>query len=263
VSYNLQCPEVSRQERNQQEWTKALDGCIQCLKITRPGSPYTWKLVGQHVARSAKWKARSLIQHTLHEIVTSAQKEHYRVAILGDFNAAPSGGRWGYSRWSAMVKEELIMNDWIQTNNLTEVFQRGKPTPTWKPSEDPQEATLNRVLVTPNALPSPELSVQWHSPIIIFDHAVLLLQIQHSLIRTGYSGAGKQDRDSFPRSRCRINLRKWRRHVSEWSRLVHTGLPAYDTDSRVYTLQRPPAGLARDDRTVQNREVPATARQND
>jgi hypothetical protein len=71
--------------------------------------------------------------------------------MLGDFNAAPPGGRWGYSRWSATVKEDLIMNEWIQTNNLTEVFHQGEPTPTWKSSEGPQEAALDRVLVTQDA----------------------------------------------------------------------------------------------------------------
>ncbi len=88
----------------------------------------------------------------------------------------------------------------------------------------PQEEALDRVLVTKDVLPSPELLVQWHSPTITFDHAVLILRIQHSLIGTGYAGACRPDRDSFPRSRCWINLRKWRTQVNEWSRLVHTGL---------------------------------------
>ena len=222
----ISCPETSRQEIHQQEWIRALDGRIQCLKVSKPGSPYTWKFVGvyQHVARSANRRARSLVQQTLQDIVTTAQNENHRVVILGDFNAAPPGGRWGYSRWSATVKEDRIMNEWIQTTNLTEVFYQGKPTPTWKPSEGLQEATLDRVLVTQDALPSPELLVQWHSPIMIFDHAVLILRIQHSLIGTGYAGACRPDRDSFPKSRCRINLRKWRTQVNEWSRLVHTGL---------------------------------------
>ena len=156
----ISCPETSRQEIHQQEWIRALDGRIQCLKVSKPGSPYTWKFVGvyQHVARSANRKARSLVQHTLQDIVTTAQNENHRVVILGDFNAAPPGGRWGYSRWSATVKEDRIMNEWIQTTNLTEVFYQGKPTPTWKPSEGLQEATLDRVLVTQDAPPSPELT---------------------------------------------------------------------------------------------------------
>ncbi len=130
------------------------------MVVTKPGSSYTWKFIGvyQHVARSANRKAWSLMQHTLQEIVTAAQKENHRVAIVGDFNAAPPRGRLGYSRWSATVKEDLIMNEWIQKNNLTEVFHQGKPTPTWKPSEGPQEAALDRVLVTPAVMLSPHQS---------------------------------------------------------------------------------------------------------
>jgi hypothetical protein len=45
-----------------------------CLKVTRPGSPYTWKFVGvyQHIARSTNRKARSFMRSTLNEIVTIA-----------------------------------------------------------------------------------------------------------------------------------------------------------------------------------------------
>jgi hypothetical protein len=92
------------------------------------------------------------------------------------------------------------MNKWVQTIGLTEVLQHGKPTPTWRPNECTKKAMLDRVFVTPDACPLPELSVQWHSPNIVFDHAVLLLRIQHSLIGTGYAGACRSDREAFPRS---------------------------------------------------------------
>jgi hypothetical protein len=45
---------------------------------------------------------------------------------------------------------------------------------------------LDRVFVTPDARPIPELSVQWHSPNIVFDHAVLLLRIQHGQDMPGH-----------------------------------------------------------------------------
>jgi hypothetical protein len=57
------------------------------------------------------------------------------------------------------------------------------------------------------------------SPDVIFDDAVLLLCIQHSRIGTGYAGACRPDRQAFPRSRCRVNLGKWRRHIGEWSEI--------------------------------------------
>jgi len=118
------------------------------------------------------------------------------------------------------------MSDWVETTGLTEVLPQGKPTPTWKPSEGPQKAMLDRVFLTRNDLPSLELSVQWHYPLLIFDHALLILRIQHSLIGTGYAGACRPDRDAFPSSRCRVNLQKWRDHLSTWNRLVHEELRA-------------------------------------
>jgi hypothetical protein len=168
------------------------------------------------------------MRSTLHELVSAARVENHQVAILGDFNAAPLEGRCGYSRRSATVQEDLIMNEWVQTSGLTEVLQHGKPDPTWRPNEGPglQKAILDRVFVAPDVYPLPELLVQWHSPDIIFDHAVLLLHIQleHSRIGTGYAGACRPDREAFPRSRCRVNLGKWRRHIGEWSETVSTAL---------------------------------------
>jgi hypothetical protein len=121
------------------------------------------------------------------------------------------------------------MNEWVQARNLTEVLHQGRPPPTWKPNEGPKKAPwlLDRVVVTPEAHLSTELSVQWHSPLIIFDHAVLLLRVQHSLMEPGWSeyvGACRPDREAFLRSRCRVNHRKWLRHVSEWSQMVSMGL---------------------------------------
>ena len=73
------------------------------------------------------------------------------------------------------MKDDLAMNEWVQASGLTEILQQGKPTPTWRPSEGTKRAMLDRVFVTPDARPTPELLVQWHSPHIVFDHAVLLL----------------------------------------------------------------------------------------
>ena len=109
----VQYPDASGLVGDKQVWAEAVDGRIQCIKITRPGSPFTWQFVGvyQHVARSANRTARALIRHTLHDLVEKARKDGHRVAILGDFNAAPPGGRWGYSKWSATAKEDQTMTD--------------------------------------------------------------------------------------------------------------------------------------------------------
>ncbi len=132
------------------------------------------------------------------------------MAILGGKNAVPPGGRWGYSRWSSATREDHTMTDWVQTANLTEVLPRGKPIPTWKPSEGQQKATLDRVLETHDDLVSLELSVLWHCPLIVFDHALLTLQIPHSLIGIGYGGACQPELEASTRPRCWINLRRWR-----------------------------------------------------
>ena len=217
---------------------EAVDGRIQRIKITRPGSPLTWQFVGvyQHVARSSNRTARTLVRDTLRGMVDMAREDGCRMAILGDFNAAPPGGRWGYSRWSAAAREDRTMTDWMRTANLTEVLPRGKLIPTWKPSEGPQKAVLDRVLVTHDDLASLELSVRWHRPLIVFDHALLTLQIQHSLIGTGYGGACRPEREAPTRSRCRVDLRRWRGRISEWSHLVHEGLKVMSAEHQEHPL---------------------------
>jgi hypothetical protein len=64
----IQHPEASRPEISPQEWTEATDGRIQCLKVTRPGSPYTWKFVGvyQHVASLRSTKSEKSILAAQH-----------------------------------------------------------------------------------------------------------------------------------------------------------------------------------------------------
>jgi hypothetical protein len=96
----IQHPNASRPEVSPQDWAEATDGRIQCLKVSLPGSPYTWQFIGvyQHVARSANRKARSLICSTLNAVVSAALVENHQVVILGDLNAAPPEGRWGYSQ---------------------------------------------------------------------------------------------------------------------------------------------------------------------
>ena len=116
------------------------------------------------------------------------------------------------------------MNDWITVTRLTEVFQQGVSTPTWRPSNGPKRATLNRVLVAQVDQQQVDLTVQWRSPLITFDHALLIIRIQHPLIGTGYAGACRPDRDAFPQSRCRVNPRKWKENVGEWNRLLLEGL---------------------------------------
>ncbi len=77
-----------------------------------------------------------------------ARRDGHRVLIFGDFNAAPPKGCWGYAIGSATVREDGTIENWVSDTNLTEVFQGGKQQPSWKSSEGPQTAALDRVFVS-------------------------------------------------------------------------------------------------------------------
>ena len=80
-----------------QDCATAVEGRIQCIKIKSPDSPFTWQFVGvyQHVAKKANRAVRAVVRAALGDLVTKAREEGHRVVFLGDFNAAPPGGRWG------------------------------------------------------------------------------------------------------------------------------------------------------------------------
>ena len=196
----------------------AVEGRILDIKVSRPGSPHTWHFIGvyQHVARSANKQARILLRESLHSIVDRARKDMHQVVILGDFNAAPPGGRWGYSRWSTVFKEDSLMEDWVQASAMTEISLSGGLSPTWKSSAGMQMAVLDRIFVTREDARSMGLSVHWCQPLIVFDHAFLLLRIHQSLAGSGYAGACRPDRIHSPHSRCQVNLTQWKQHLLLW-----------------------------------------------
>ena len=101
-------PGANDSENEKREWTDAVGGRVQCIKVTGPGSPFTWQFVGvyQHVAKRENRTARALVRDTLAAMTEGAEKEGHRIVIVGDFNAAPPGGRWGYSKWSAAAAED-------------------------------------------------------------------------------------------------------------------------------------------------------------
>jgi hypothetical protein len=67
--------------------------------------------VYQYVAKPAYTKLRKLILSTLEQILNTAKAEGHKVLLLGDVNAAPLGGRWGYSPSSRLrtVDDEMDM----------------------------------------------------------------------------------------------------------------------------------------------------------
>ena len=204
----------------------AIEGRILDIKISRPESPHTWHFIGvyQHVARSENKLARIRLRESLQNIIQQAREDRHQVVILGDFNAAPPNGRWGYSRWSTVFKEDGLMEDWVRSLALTEISHPIRPRPTWKSSAGMQTAILDRIFVSLADSRSMELSVYWCQPLIVFDHALLLLRIHQSLVGSGYAGACRPDRVIPSRPRCQVDLKKWKQYLPLWQRLLSSGL---------------------------------------
>jgi hypothetical protein len=169
-----------------------------------PGVPFTWQFTGV-----VKRMARAQVRNTLQESHIIARRDGRRFLILGDFNAAPPKGRWGYSTGSATVREDGTMDKWVRETDLTEVFQGGKPRPTWRLSEGPQPATLDLVFVShPDVLPI-TMSVKWHKSLLLFDHAMLQLCLSRLDAGIGYAGASRPDETATTAPRGYFNMSKW------------------------------------------------------
>lgn len=116
------------------------------------------------------------------------------------------------------------METWVRASALTEVAQTGKLLPTWKSNAGIQKAVLDRVFESQAISHSMMLSVIWCQPLIVFDHALLLLRIQHSSVGNGYAGACRPDRELLTHPRCQVNLTKWKHYVMVWQSLLCNGL---------------------------------------
>ena len=213
-------------------WKAATDGRILRLLVTRPGLPFKWEYVGvyQHVAKAANRTARTLLRDTLGTILETARAEGERTVFLGDFNAAPPRGRWGYANGSRAVHEDKAMEDWILANKLTEVLPGLLPKPTWRPSEGPQLAALDRILVSQQDILPIEMLVHWSNPHTEFDHALITARLQHSISGSGFAGASRPDSDNNFTSPPRIDLRKFFENLPEWQRLTEIRLSVMETE---------------------------------
>jgi hypothetical protein len=149
---------------------------------------------------------------------------------MGDMNAVPPDGRGVYATGSATVREDCTMETWIRDADLTEVFQEGKPRPTWKPSEGPQLAALDRVFAShPDLLPI-TMSVKWNKSPIVFGHAMLLLRLSRSDAGISYAGASRLDDTAITAPRGCVNMSKWFKQKDEWQQLFSTQLQALDLE---------------------------------
>ncbi len=86
------------------------------------------------------------------------------------------GGEVAYALDSAAAGEDRHTDAHIQRAGLTEVLPGGNPSSTWRACVGPQSAALDRVFVTQPDLPPLDMTVLWHMPLIVFDHALILLR---------------------------------------------------------------------------------------
>ena len=219
---------------DQQEWALAVGGRILHLELNRPEAGGRIWFVGlnQHVAANNRVASRELVLLTLAHISTLAKTHGWRLVILGDANAAPVGGRWGYSHNTKTGAADQRMHDWLAQTELCEI--RSAPLqPTWKACLLPKKATLDRAWVHPADLPVSSLLVKWAAAQPVFDHAMIMLQLPHTVAGLGFAGACRPLNQTIQAPRCRVNVRKFREPAirAEWSKLLQHALTNFSGGS--------------------------------
>ena len=106
------CTVAPPDQVNKTDWEAAVQGRVLRLQVTRPGAMSTWEFIAvyQHVAKSANRAARTLLRETLGAALNVAKSENKRVMFVGDFNAAPAGGRCCYAERSCAAREDKGMD---------------------------------------------------------------------------------------------------------------------------------------------------------
>ena len=210
---------------DQAQWASVVQGRILLLQLTRPELPHTWWFVGlyQYVVSEATEQARNLIFKTLGHIKMLAAASGHYLIIAGDANAAPAGGRWGYSISSRTWKADEQVAMWLQDVELGEV-QNWPPKATWRACLCVREAVLDRAWVYPTNLPISQLYVFWAPDRHIFDHAMILLRLPQSAAGIGYAGACRPLRQAQPLPRCLADPKVLAKRLDEWNQLVCEGL---------------------------------------
>ena len=226
--YIRQMEVVCPPEIDGEQWSLAVPGRILHLELDHPDCERRVWFVGlnQHVAAVERVHARDMVLATLKHITTRAKDQGLRLVILGDANSAPEGGRWGYSQHSKTRAADLQMTAWLSQTPLREVSTSPLQA-TWKACLLPRKATLDRAWIFPENLPVSDLLVSWAGVQPVFDHAMILLRFPHNVAGMGFAGACRPLRQTVSdRSRCRVNLRKFREPeiVAEWSRLLQLSL---------------------------------------
>ena len=125
---------------------------------------------------------------TVAHLNTLALASGGRLALIGDMNAAPEGGLWGYSLQSKTREADRLTLEWAHQCGLKEVpnIQRHA---TWKACLHQRKAILDRAWVSPPDLQVSSLSVQWNTSQPIVDHAMIMFRLPRTAAGLRYAGA--------------------------------------------------------------------------
>ena len=212
---------------DKENWSKAVKGRILLLELARPETDGAIWFVGlnQHVASSSNFHAREMVLATIEHLALEIQTRGGRLVVLGDVNAAPEGGRWGYSRYTKTRMADAQTDKWFSRTGLREIASIPLKA-TWKACLLPRKATLDRAWVYPADLSISDLHVQWPDDQPVFDHAMIMLSLPHTVAGMGFAGACRPLHQPTSVPRCRVNIKMLREPeiLAEWQRLLHLSL---------------------------------------
>ena len=116
-----------------EQLSAAVGGRLLGLKLFRPEISGPLFLLGmnQHVVRDSSIALRSILLQTVVNMKTLAQACRGWFALIGDMNAAPDGGRWGYSSRSKTHEDDRLNLEWSHQCGLKEV-SNAQSHATWK-----------------------------------------------------------------------------------------------------------------------------------
>jgi hypothetical protein len=238
----LTCPP----QLDQEQWSKVVKGRLLLLELVRPETDGAIWFVGlnQHVASSSNFQAREMVLATIEHLAREIQTRGGRLVVLGDANAAPEGGRWGYSRYTKTRMADEQTDKWFSRTGLREIASIPLKA-TWKACLLPRKATLDRAWVYPADLSVSDLHVQWPEDRPVFDHAMIMLSLPHTVAGMGFAGACRPLHQPTSAPRCRVNIKMLREPeiLAEWQRLLHLSLT---TESPVDPPSCPRASVEQD-----------------
>jgi hypothetical protein len=134
------CPEGMEQD----SWLNAISGRILHLKLTRQQCLHTWHLlcIYEHVASPDNTELRSRLLSSITDIMNAVKAEQQKILLFGDVNAAPRGGRWGYSASSKLKTIDADFDQWVSVQQCREIMST-KPRATWKAYHSTHRAILD------------------------------------------------------------------------------------------------------------------------